>query len=156
MAALQAEQRELLAVNERLRRALQDAGLAGSSCSGSSSGASPTDAATPPVHTLARAFWLRLRQSERTCGTVRGLIVAVHASMAAARAQLGGEEGGVALDVAQRLLLRYDQAASTHDSGSAGGGDALYRSVVLPNTDTHGALGPGEYAARQPAHHLKP
>ena len=144
VAALQAEQREVLAVNERLRRALLDAGLGSSSHQAATAAALDDDegassATPPPLHVLARAFWLRLRQGERTCGAVRRLVTAVHATLVTAHELLAGAGGGAALEAAQRLLDGYAQAGR----GGADGGAPLFRCVVLPHTDTHGALGAG-------------
>lgn len=147
VAALQAEQREVLAVNERLRRALLDAGM-GSSSSHAAATAFDDDeggaVAPPPLHVLARAFWLRLRQGERTCGAVRRLVTSVHATLVAAHELLAGAGGGAALEAAQRLLDGYAQAGQ---GGADGGGAPLFRCVVLPHTDTHGALGAGACGA---------
>ena len=148
VAGLQAEQREVLAVNERLRRALQDVSASGGGGgpgddSASGAGAASSAGRQDAQHILARSMWLRLRQAERTCGGVRQFAAAVHASLVAARAQLSGSGGEESLAAAQRLLDRYSQAGSGHDGGSSD--VPLYRCLVLPHTDAHGALGAGAF-----------
>lgn len=137
VANLQEEQREVLAVNERLRHALVEL----------SQQEGDGIVVTQPLHegvmhVLARALWLRLRQCENTYNAVRELMVAVQATSIAARQQLVGESASQSIEAAQKLMDHYaGRHSSSHEDM------LLLRSIVLPHTDAHDALGAGAAAA---------